>query len=151
VRYPHGGTFEMPELTVNNQNREARSILSDKVKGHARDAVGINSKVAARLSGADFDGDTVLVIPNDRRSVKTSAPLKELKDFDPQKRYPGYEGMKVMSDKQKQMGDVSNLITDMTILGANPAEIARAVKHSMVVIDAEKHKLNYKQSAWTTI
>ena len=147
VRYPHGGIFEMPELTVNNQNREARSILSDKIAGHARDAVGINSKVAARLSGADFDGDTVLVIPNDRRSVKTSLPLKELKDFDPQKRYPGYPGMKVMSDKQKQMGDVSNLITDMTILLANNSEIARAVKHSMVVIDAEKHKLNYKQSA----
>ena len=27
------------------------------------------------------------------------------------------------------------------------SEIARAVKHSMVVIDAEKHKLNYKRSA----
>lgn len=46
-----------------------------------------------------------------------------------------------------QMGDVSNLITDMTIKGANAAEIARAVRHSMVVIDAEKHHLNYKQSA----
>lgn len=147
VRYPHGGTFEMPELTVNNQNREARSILSDKVNGHARDAVGINSKVAERLSGADFDGDTVLVIPNDRRSVKTTPALAQLKDFDPKTRYPEYPGMKIMSDKQKQMGDVSNLITDMTIRGANEAEIARAVKHSMVVIDAEKHKLNYKQSA----
>jgi DNA-binding CsgD family transcriptional regulator len=147
VRYPHGGIFEIPELTVNNQNREARAVLSDKENGHARDAVGINSKVAARLSGADFDGDTVLVIPNNSRSVKTKSPLEELKDFDPQKRYPGYEGMKVMSDKQKQMGDVSNLITDMTIKRANDHEIARAVKHSMVVIDAEKHKLNYKQSA----
>jgi DNA-binding CsgD family transcriptional regulator len=147
VRYPHGGTFEMPELVVNNSNKEARSVLSDKVNGHARDAVGINARVAERLSGADFDGDTVLVIPNDRRSVKTSPALKELKDFDPKKMYPAYPGMKVMSDKQKQMGDVSNLITDMTILGANQSEIARAVRHSMVVIDAEKHKLNYKQSA----
>jgi DNA-binding CsgD family transcriptional regulator len=147
VRYPHGGIFEIPELTVNNQNREARSVLSDKEQGHARDAVGINSKVAARLSGADFDGDTVLVIPNNSRSVATKSPLAELKDFDPQKRYPGYPGMKVMSDKQKQMGDVSNLITDMTIKRASDHEIARAVKHSMVVIDAEKHKLNYKQSA----
>jgi DNA-binding CsgD family transcriptional regulator len=147
VRYPHGGIFEIPELTVNNQNREARAVLSDKEQGHARDAVGINSNVAARLSGADFDGDTVLVIPNNSRSVKTKSPLAELKDFDPQKMYPGYEGMKVMSDKQKQMGDVSNLITDMTIKQANDHEIARAVKHSMVVIDAEKHKLNYKQSA----
>jgi hypothetical protein len=147
VRYPHGGTFEMPELTVNNQNREARSVLSDKVRGHAWDAVGINSKVAERLSGADFDGDTVLVIPNDRRSVQTSPALKELKNFDPKTAYPKYPGMKIMSDKQKQMGDVSNLITDMTIKLANQSEIARAVKHSMVVIDAEKHELNYKQSA----
>lgn len=147
VRYPHGGTFEMPELTVNNTNREARSVLSDKVNGHARDAVGINSRVAERLSGADFDGDTVLVIPNDRRQVKTSPALKELKNFDPKAMYPEYPGMKIMSDKQKQMGDVSNLITDMTILGANQSEIARAVRHSMVVIDAEKHRLNYKQSA----
>jgi hypothetical protein len=45
------------------------------------------------------------------------------------------------------MGDVSNLITDMTIKGAPFEDIARAVKHSMVVIDAEKHELNYKQSA----
>jgi len=34
----------------------------------------------------------------------------------------------------------------MTIKGATPDEICRAVRHSMVVIDAEKHNLNYKQS-----
>jgi DNA-binding CsgD family transcriptional regulator len=45
-----------------------------------------------------------------------------------------------------KMGDVSNLITDMTIKGANSDELARAVRHSMVVIDSEKHHLNYKQS-----
>jgi hypothetical protein len=47
-----------------------------------------------------------------------------------------------------KMGDVSNLITDMTIRGTVPDgdEIARAVRHSMVVIDSEKHHLNYKQS-----
>ena len=48
--------------------------------------------------------------------------------------------------KQKQMGSVSNLITDMTIKGAKDDEIARAVKHSMVVIDAEKHHLDWQQS-----
>lgn len=142
VRYPHGGIFEIPELVVNNRNRAAKSVMNQAI-----DAVGINSKVAARLSGADFDGDTVLVIPNNRKSVKSSSPLDGLKDFDPQARYPGYEGMKVMKDKQKSMGDISNLITDMTIKGANNSEIARAVRHSMVVIDAEKHSLNYKQSA----
>lgn len=44
------------------------------------------------------------------------------------------------------MGVISNLITDMTLRGADEDELARAVKHSMVVIDAEKHKLDYKRS-----
>jgi hypothetical protein len=144
VRYPHGGVFEIPELTVNNRHPKARRSL-----GNAQDAVGINSKVAERLSGADFDGDTVLVIPNNKRQVKTSPALDGLKGFDPQRSYPAYEGMKVMSARTKaiQMGEVSNLITDMTIHGATHQELARAVRHSMVVIDAEKHKLNWKQSA----
>ena len=143
IRHPHGGTFEIPELTVNNRNPSAKKLL-----GNVMDAVAINSNVAQRLSGADFDGDTVLVIPNDKKHIKTSAPLKGLKDFDPITAYPGYEGMKRLEGKakQKEMGIVSNLITDMTIKGATESEIARAVRHSMVVIDAEKHKLNYKQS-----
>ena len=49
-------------------------------------------------------------------------------------------------EKQRKMGEVSNLITDMTLKGASQSEIARAVKHSMVVIDAEKHNLDYKRS-----
>lgn len=144
IRYPHGGIFEIPELTVNNRHPEAKRAL-----GQARDAVGINSKVAERLSGADFDGDTVLVIPNNKKAIKTSPALEGLKGFDPQRSYPAYEGMKVMTARAKamEMGLVSNLITDMTIRGATTQELARAVRHSMVVIDAEKHKLNYKQSA----
>lgn len=147
IRHPHGGTFEIPELTVNNKNREANGVIKQ-----ARDAIGINAKVAERLSGADFDGDTVLVIPNPQSGplrVKSSQPLKELKDFNPQKLYKLPPDAPKMSAKAKgqQMGDVSNLITDMTIKGAPFNEIARAVKHSMVVIDAEKHHLDYKQSA----
>lgn len=144
VRYPHGGIFEIPELTVNNRHPDAKKML-----GNAKDAVGIHSKVAERLSGADFDGDTVLVIPNNNKKVKTAPALEGLKGFDPQRAYPGYDGMPKMSPrtKQVQMGVVSNLITDMTIRGANSTELAAAVRHSMVVIDAEKHNLNYKQSA----
>ncbi len=143
IRFPHGGTFEIPEVTVNNKHAESKASL-----GNAIDAVGIHPKVAERLSGADFDGDTVLVIPNKNRQVKTSSPLKQLEGFDPKQAYPAYEGMPEMTPraKQQQMGDVSNLITDMTIQKAHPDEIARAVRHSMVVIDAEKHKLNYRQS-----
>lgn len=143
IRHPHGGKFEIPELTVNNRHSAAKAAL-----GKAKDAVGINAKVAERLSGADFDGDTVLVIPNNSGRVKTSPALSGLKDFDPKRAYPAYPGMPKMSKKAKQqkMGDISNLITDMTIKGASTDEIARAVRHSMVVIDAETHNLNYKQS-----
>jgi predicted transcriptional regulator len=142
VRYPHGGIFEIPELTVNNNHPESKKLLGD-----ARDAVGINTKVAERLSGADFDGDTVLVIPNNQNKVKTSPALDGLKNFDPQRAYPGYPGMKKMTNTQTEMGKISNLITDMTLQGAPHSEIVRAVRHSMVVIDAEKHGLNYKESA----
>lgn len=146
IRHPHGGTFEIPELTVNNKNREANSVIKN-----ARDAIGINAKVAEQLSGADFDGDTVLVIPNPSAGlrVKTSAPLEGLKNFDPKKLYSLPDSAPKMTPKAKgqQMGDVSNLITDMTIKDAPFSDIARAVRHSMVVIDAEKHHLDYKQSA----
>lgn len=145
IRHPHGGTFEIPVLRVNNNHPGAKKALGT----NPRDAVGINSKVAERLSGADFDGDTVLVIPNGSKKIKSSPALDGLKNFDPIKSYPSYEGMPKMSPatKQTEMGKISNLITDMTIRGANPNEIARAVRHSMVVIDAEKHNLNYKLSA----
>lgn len=146
VRYPHGGTFEIPELTVNNKNKSAKDIL-----GNAIDAIGINAKVAERLSGADFDGDTVVVIPvNNRVRVKTTRPLEGLKDFDPKTTYSteGKKDVRLMTKEQTQreMGIISNLITDMTLRGAPESDIVRAVKHSMVVIDAEKHKLDYKQS-----
>lgn len=143
IRYPHGGTFEIPELIVNNRNPQGKARLGD-----SEDAIGINHNVAGRLSGADFDGDTVLVIPNDQQRITTSPPLWKPGDFDPQTAYPRYDGMKILEGKakQKKMGEVSNLITDMTIKGAPLHEISRAVKHSMVVIDAEKHKLNHKLS-----
>lgn len=160
VRYPHGGTFEIPELTVNNKQADAVKTLG-KV---SKDCVAVNSKVAARLSGADFDGDTVMVIPTKSNGIKisTSKPLKGLEGFDPKTTYAttkkvdsngkeryfnkyGQE-VKIMSNTNTQMGIISNLITDMTIAGATTDELARAVRHSMVVIDAEKHKLDYRSS-----
>lgn len=148
IRYPHGGTFEIPELTVNNKNPSAKKIL-----GNAIDAIGINAKVAERLSGADFDGDSVTVIPvNNKVKVKTSRALEGLKDFDPKTEYAVPEGnpkkVKLLTKEstQKEMGVISNLITDMTLWGATEQELTRAVKHSMVVIDAAKHGLDYKKS-----
>ena len=148
IRYPHGGTFEIPELTVNNKNPTAVSVLGKNI----RDAVGINPKVAERLSGADFDGDQVVVIPTGGRvKIQSTPALKDLKDFDHKTDYSteGKTGVRLLAKgaaTQRQMGEISNLITDMTLKGATEPEIARAVKHSMVVIDAAKHKLDYRQS-----
>jgi hypothetical protein len=142
IRHPHGGTFEIPQLIVNNRNAEGRSLLGPQSKT----AIGINHEVAKRLSGADFDGDTVLIIPNRQNRITTTSALEGLKDFDPHAAFPGYQGMKVMRNTDTQMGMISNLITDMTIKGASHDEITRAVKHSMVVIDAEKHELDYRRS-----
>lgn len=145
VRYPHGGTFEIPILKVNNKNKDAISMLGKNPK----DAICINSKIAERLSGADFDGDTVMVIPTGKSVNITSTPeLKGLKGFDNKAEYPATPGSKIMpkSSVGREMGVISNLITDMTLKGATTEELTRAVKHSMVVIDAEKHKLDYKKS-----
>lgn len=150
IRHPHGGTFEIPELKVNNNNKEAKAIFEN-----AKDAVGISSDVAARLSGADFDGDTVIVIPNNNRSIKNSPAIKELQSFDPKHAYSKTVSTKVIDSegntitedyKQREMGIVSNLISDMTIRKAPVEDITRAVKYSMVVIDSRKHKLDYKQA-----
>ena len=162
VRYPHGGIFEIPILTVNNKNQAAKKIIGTS----SIDAVGINKNIADRLSGADFDGDTVMCIPTHDKSGKvkiaSTEKLEELEGFDPKDSY-GYDTKKVdadgtehyyrnghefrkMRNTQTEMGVISNLINDMTLLGADKKEIARAVRHSMVVIDAEKHNLDYKQS-----
>lgn len=149
IRYPHGGTFEIPILTVNNKNAEGERVYGKQPK----DIVGVDKKVADRLSGADFDGDTVMVIPCNSSSSSVnivSTKLKEIEGFDDQMEYGGRPdgSFKKLSKAQQQieMGKVSNLITDMTLKGAKDDEIARAVKHSMVVIDAEKHSLDYKAS-----
>lgn len=143
VRHPHGGTFEIPELVVNNRSSK---IAKNMIGPNAPDAVGIHPSVAGKLSGADFDGDTALVIPNNKGQIKATRSLKELANFEPTMYKVGHKTIKE-EYKQIQMGIVSNLITDMTIKGASDSELARAVKHSMVVIDAEKHNLDYKQSA----
>ena len=148
IRYPHGGTFEIPVVTVNNRNKKAISTLG---KG-LTDAIGISKKTADQLSGADFDGDQVVAIPtnNGRVKIKATHKLTGLDGFDPKVEYSteGKKGVRLMTEryKQIQMGVVSNLITDMTLKGADENELARAVRHSMVVIDAVKHKLDYKKS-----
>ncbi len=162
VRYPHGGLFEIPVCTVNNKNALGKKLIG----ANSIDAVCINHKVAERLSGADFDGDTVMCIPTDdpkgRVKVSRQPELEGLKGFDNKASYGTKEvidskgnkhylnkygkEISVMKNTNLEMGKISNLITDMTLQGAKKGELARAVRHSMVVIDAEKHKLDYNQS-----
>jgi len=163
VRFPHAGPFEIPILTVNNKNKEGLEMIGNL----SRDAVGINSYNASKLSGADFDGDTVIAIPlSDKVNIVSKPSLPGLRGFEGKDEYPpqyqldeqgnpvyGLDGKpiiisKVMSKKvlQRQMGEISNLITDMTLMGADDDEIARAVRHSMVVVDSPKHKLDYRKS-----
>ena len=97
--------------------------------------------------------------------ISNRPPLADLDGFDPKLAY-GYDKKTVDKDGtehyyrngrefkhmtkrglQTQMGVISNLITDMTLDGgATDAELAAAVKHSMVIIDSYKHHLDYKES-----
>ena len=109
------------------------------------------------MSGADFDGDTVLVIPTRNNKIKGSEQYKKgdkaiesLRNFDPDADFPPNPNVKPWkkgSDKEhREMGVVSNLITDMTLQQAPIDEVVRAVKHSMVIIDVAKHHYDYKKS-----
>lgn len=146
IRYPHGGVFEIPIVKVNNANREGKSIITNK----SIDAVGINPNVAKQLSGADFDGDTVIVLPTKNQKIKSAKPFKDLQDFDPGESYPESPRSKPWKKgsptEQMEMGKVSNLITDMTLKDAPAEDIIRAVRHSMVIIDVGKHHYDYKRS-----
>ena len=161
IRYPHGGTFELPRLTVNNKNKQGDTLIGP----NAETAIGIHPDVATQLSGADFDGDTVMLVPDNQGRVKTQRAWKELTEFDTKLDYgptadqkaaidkveatgEGKLPYKVMADgnTNTQMGIASNLLSDMQIQDASKEEVVRATKHSMVVIDAAKHKLDYQRS-----
>ena len=166
IRFPHAGPFEIPYLTVNNKNKSCKEMLGN----NPQDAVCINYKAAQQLSGADFDGDTAIVVPVDGDKndihIKTEPYLEGLIGFDDKAQYPPVpkrdengeivrdkNGEKivispVMPEKSKgnEMGKITNLIADMTLQGAERKEIERAVKYSMIVVDAPKHKLDYKRA-----
>ena len=142
IRFPHQSISEIPMVTVNNSNAEGKKVMTNQ----AIDAIGLNPKDAHRLSGADFDGDTVVCIPNKKGFIKNAPEFKGLEGYEPKDQWPGYEGMKPISHQlaQTKMGIVTNLITDMSLQGAPEHEMVRAIKMAQLIIDAEKHKLNWK-------
>lgn len=150
VRFPHAGPFEAAEFTVNNRDAKARALLSRPDGSLAIDAVMIHPAMAAKMSGADFDGDSIILMPNNDKRIVVMPSLPELKNFSADRYQMAPDDppvdIKHGFHKQMQMGSVTNLINDMTIKGAGLDKIARAVKHSMVIIDAEKHHLDWRQS-----
>ena len=153
VRFPHEGTFQIPRLRVNNHSPQASSVIGK----NAVDAIGISSKTAETLSGADFDGDTCLVIPTKGYNLKGSEQYKKfdkainsLKNFDPDSEFPPNPKVKPWkkgsTSEHTEMGKISNLITDMTVQSAPIEEVVRATKYSMLVIDVAKHHYDYKKA-----
>lgn len=140
IRHPHEGVFQIPRLTVNNNNQEA----IDRLGLAPQHAIGITPSTAAQMSGADYDGDTVIAIPVTlfKRSDGTSEDIpfhtekaiKELIEFNPTETYHRLPGDKECTGQDRdglkgdkfnkglEMGKISNLITDMTLKGAAKAE-----------------------------
>lgn len=187
IRFPHQGTFEIPILKVNNRNPQGQEIMGS----NPVDAIGVNKRNADILSGADFDGDTVMCVPcNDPKysdtKIMNRPPLEGLENFDPKVEYRyekvesrlekvikkdrygnviyGDDGKPIYEDKMVdhyfrnghefkpmtrtglEMGKVSNLMMDMTLKGADDADLAMVARHAQVVIDAEKHHLDWQAS-----
>lgn len=88
VRFPHESPSQIPVLKVNNRNKEVQGMLGNA----PLDAIAINKRVADQMSGADFDGDNVLVLPMSRKNsdgsfdktyaIKAQGVLDDLKGFD---------------------------------------------------------------------
>lgn len=144
IRFPHANVCEIPVLRVNNKNEEGRRKM-----GQSKGGIGIHPDAAKQASGADFDGDNFVCIPDRDGTIKVGKPIRDLIDFEPKEVFKkpdsavptGHgDGFK----KGMRMGLASNLITDMTLGGASLPEIIRAIKYSMVVIDAEKHNLDWQ-------
>lgn len=160
IRYPHSGPFEILDLKVNNHNPTCEKIYGK----NPVDCVVVNPKNLPILSGADCDGDTATIIYNNNKMIRSTKTipihpaLLSVKDFDNKREYPFHEGIKTYTEKGKtgltmtakmkgrEMGKTTNLLADMSELGAPPEDIAKVAKYNMVVIDAYKHKLDWRQA-----
>lgn len=70
-------------------------------------------------------------------------------DFDPKVEFAMPEGVSNELDNQtkdSQMYIIAKLIASMSLVRASSDKMARAVKHSMVLVDAQKCNLDWKAS-----
>lgn len=163
IRYPHAGPWEAPVLTVNNNCKEGKEVLGD-----SRVAIGVRPETRGQMSGADCDGDTATLIPTQGNTFKTQAAVQELIEFDTKsykvpedKRVPEDENGKPLRapDTSKgeiarmtkkmhglEMGKITNLMHDMQKQSAPMEDLIKADKFSMVIVDAKKHYLDWRQA-----
>ncbi len=146
IRYPHNGPEEIVELYVNNHNKECKKIYGPTPK----DLIAIPPSQLPKLGGADCDGDNVTVIPNNNNAIVVKDLLKGMEGYDAKIEYATDGSKETMSKRSMgiEMGKSTNLIMDMRSL-YNPTtdELVRAFKYNQVVVDAHKHKLDWKQAA----
>lgn len=148
VRFPFAATFESPRVRNDLSNAEGKKLIGTE----SVEAIGVSPRTRMQMSGADCDGDTVLAIPDPDHRISTRPFQQALIDFqneiDKFENPPGKLETKNNPKFKKgfEMGSVSNLITDMTLRGAPDEHIIRAIKHSMVVIDAQKHNYDWEAS-----
>ena len=157
-RFPMADISELPRVINNLSNKEGQKLIGTS----SIEAIGVSPGVRQQMSGADNDGDTCIAMPDNVdgvRRIDTRKMYDEMKDFDPAQfarketdvptkdrtKKNGYRG-KDEWDKGFEMGSVSNLIMDMNAANAPESERIRAMKHSMVVIDAEKHNYDWQAS-----
>lgn len=74
--------------------------------------------------------------------------LHSLNHFDPIASYPHVSDALVLDseNREQELANITSLLVEMIMKSAGPFDMARVVRHSMVILDAEKHKLNYSLS-----
>lgn len=87
----------------------------------------------------------------EKHGLEVSAEIVEvLNGYDPRQLYPANkQNFKPMSVTQHkiEVGKISNLIKRMNEQNAPVDELGKALRHLLVVIDAQKYFLDYKRSA----
>lgn len=124
--------------------RPRPKVTEEQVLEQERDLVVRDDQDESLEADWDQEFEDFVEADRDRRRDE----LKEVQNFDPIATYPAVEGRVMMSRAKFKFENnrISDLITSMTINNASPEELARAVRHSMVIVNSEKHNLNYVQS-----
>ena len=175
VRFPHEGTYQIPLLTVNNNSRSSKEAIGTNPQDAIMVNKKVAERLSGADFDGDFvltipAGDGKF---KTGKAVKELIEFDDKASYPPAKGIDKATGreytLKAVTDgkvhselqydekkgiwykeynfqKQKQMGMISNLITDMTLMGAPLDQLVRATKHSMTIIDTEKHNLDWRRS-----